>query len=604
MTIRRYPFLALPSLVVLAAGAAYGQWPQFRGPNGSGVDSGAGYPASFSPSKNVAWKSAVPYGQSSPVVAAGRVYVTASEGDRLQTICLDAKTGRELWRVDTIGRRPPYTITGAPRVVRGRVVIGNGGAEYGVRGYVSAYDAETGRLLWRFHTVPGDPAQPFESPAMERAAATWSGEWWRYGGGGTVWDSMAWDPELDLLYVGVGNGSPWNQAIRSPGGGDNLFLASIVALRPATGEYVWHYQTTPGETWDFTATQSIVLADLEIGGRARRALLQAPKNGFFYVLDRETGELLSAAPFVPVTWATRVDLATGRPVETPEARFYAQSRPDFEVRPMNLGGHNWHPMAFDPRRGLAFIPTWDLGLVYRPDPEFRFDPAFSSIGVDLTPYALSEDTSILERARVALVAWDAAAQREAWRATLEAPVPGGALATAGGLVFAGDGAGRFRAFRSDDGAVLWSFDAKSPVAAGPVSFTVGGVQHVAVLSRDHLLAFRLGGDAALPAPATAAAERAPEPPAATASAAELALGRRVFNQRCIVCHGVNAVGVGMAPDLRRAPAATWAAWDAIVREGARAGAGMPGFGALLTQSEVDATRAYVAERARALARAR
>ncbi|MDQ3439188.1 MAG: PQQ-dependent dehydrogenase, methanol/ethanol family, partial [Planctomycetota bacterium] len=215
----------------------------------------------------------------------------------------------------TVDQAQNYTITGAPRIVKNTVIIGNGGGEYGVRGYVSAYDLESGRLVWRFYTVPGDPAQGFESPAMERAAKTWTGEWWKLGGGGTVWDSLSYDPELDLVYVGTGNGSPWSQRLRSPGGGDNLYLSSILALRPDTGELVWHYQTTPGETWDYTATQHMILAELTVGGRVRKVLMQAPKNGFFYVLDRATGELISAAPYTDVTWATGIDMKTGRPIE-------------------------------------------------------------------------------------------------------------------------------------------------------------------------------------------------------------------------------------------------------------------------------------------------
>ena len=254
----------------------------------------------------------------------GKVFVGSFDG---RLIALDAATGRELWDVNTIDRTKPYTITGAPRVVKGKVLIGNGGAEFGVRGYLSAYDAETGALAWRFYTVPGNPADGFESPALEMAAKTWSGEWWRLGGGGTVWDSMAYDPELDLLYVGVGNGSPWNHLIRSEGKGDNLFLASIVALDPDDGSYVWHYQTSPGETWDHTATQHIIVADLRLNGAARRVVMQAPKNGFFYVLDAKTGELISAEKFTDISWATHVDMETGRPVETPDARFYRTGRP-------------------------------------------------------------------------------------------------------------------------------------------------------------------------------------------------------------------------------------------------------------------------------------
>ena len=239
-----------------------------------------------------------------------KVYVGTLDG---RLVALDNKTGALVWQVQTTPTDKPYSITGAPRVVKGKVIIGNGGAEFGVRGFVSAYDAKTGEQVWRFYTVPGDPAKPFEDPILAMAAKTWKGEWWKLGGGGTVWDSMSYDAELDLLYIGVGNGSPWDQQIRSPGGGDNLFLSSIVAVRPDTGKYVWHYQTTPGESWDYTAAQQMILADVEIAGKERKVIMQAPKNGFFYVLDRETGEFLSGKPFVKVSWATHIDSKTGRP---------------------------------------------------------------------------------------------------------------------------------------------------------------------------------------------------------------------------------------------------------------------------------------------------
>ena len=250
--------------------------------------------------------------------SAGKIITGTIDG---RLLAIDAKTGKKLWDVITVDQSKPYTITGAPRIVNGKAIIGNGGAEYGVRGYVSAYDVNSGEMLWRFYTVPGNPEDGFENATMAKAAKTWNGEWWKYGGGGTAWDSMAYDAELDLLYVGVGNGSPWNQSIRSPGGGDNLYLSSIVALRPDTGEYVWHYQTTPGETWDYTATQHMILAELEIGGTARKVIMQAPKNGFFYVIDRATGELLSANNYVPINWASHVDMETGRPVEVADARW-------------------------------------------------------------------------------------------------------------------------------------------------------------------------------------------------------------------------------------------------------------------------------------------
>ena len=266
------------------------------------------------------------------------------------------------WETNTIDKQLPYTITGAPRIIDGKVLIGNGGAELGVRGYVSAYDSGNGNLLWRFYTVPGDPKVGFENETVARIATTWKGgEWWKYGGGGTVWDSMAYDPELNLLYIGVGNGSPWNQYIRSPGGGDNLFLSSIVAINPDDGSYVWHYQTTPGERWDYTATQHMILADLDIGGKTEKVLMQAPKNGFFYVLDRETGRLISAEPFVTVNWASHIDLESGRPIFDPNVSNYEhQGKLTY---PAGYGGHNWHPMSYNPMTGLVYLPTQDIPMV-------------------------------------------------------------------------------------------------------------------------------------------------------------------------------------------------------------------------------------------------
>src|SRR5687767_7950288 len=305
----------------------------------------------------------------------GKVYVGVLDG---RLVALDANSGKVAWTATTVDQQQPYTITGAPRIAKGKVIIGNGGAEYGVRGYVSAYDAETGKLAWRFYTVPGDPAKGFESPAMEAAAKTWTGEWWKLGGGGTVWDSFSYDPELDLLYVGTGNGSPWNRRLRSPDGGDNLYVSSILALRPDSGELVWHYQTTPGETWDYTATQHMILTDLTIAGRVRKVLMQAPKNGFFYVLDRTTGELISAAPYTEVNWATSIDMKTGRPVETGIARY---NKPEM-IRPGPLGGHNWQPMSFNPKTGLVYIPAQHNAFGYADDPKFQIRDNAWNTGVD------------------------------------------------------------------------------------------------------------------------------------------------------------------------------------------------------------------------------
>src|SRR2546423_1007499 len=355
----------------------------------------------------------------------GSVYVGTLDG---RLVALEAATGKPLWSVVTVDQSQPYTITGAPRVVKGRVLIGNGGAEFGVRGYISAYDAETGKLAWCFYTVPGDPSKPFESPAMERAAKTWNGEWWKVGGGGTVWDSMAYDPELDLLYVGTGNGSPWNQNVRSPGGGDNLYLSSILALKPDSGELVWHYQTTPGENWDFTATQHIILADLDVGGRKRKVLMQAPKNGFFYVLDRATGELLSAEAYVPMNWAKGVDKQTGRPIEIPAARYKEQLT---ILKPGPFGGHNWQPMSFNPQTGLAYIPAQDPFFAYAGVKDFQHRPGAWNTGNDFSQLKMVPPVVPTGH----LLAWDPVAQKERWRVQYKTIWNGGLLSTAGNLVF-------------------------------------------------------------------------------------------------------------------------------------------------------------------------
>ncbi|MDO8902503.1 MAG: PQQ-dependent dehydrogenase, methanol/ethanol family, partial [Phenylobacterium sp.] len=368
----------------------------------------------------------------------GRVYVGALDG---RLIALDAATGAEAWSVQTTDTAKPYTITGAPRVVKGKVLIGNGGAEYGVRGYLSAYDAETGALVWRFFTAPNPDGQPdgaaSDAILAEKAAGTWFGEGWKAtGGGATVWDSMAYDPKLDLLYVGVGNGTPWNHEKRSDGQGDNLFVSSILALKPDTGQYVWHYQTTPGESWDYTATQHIILSDLTIEGQTRQVLMQAPKNGFFYVLDRATGELISAEPYVPITWATGVDKATGRPIETPGARY--KDGPVLQI-PAPFGAHNWHPMAFNPQTGLVYIPAQVVPFAYVDDPAYKHQPGAWNIGTGFLANALPDDAAqmagLKAMVRGQLIAWDPVAQKARW--TVEHPFfwNAGVLTTAGGLVF-------------------------------------------------------------------------------------------------------------------------------------------------------------------------
>ena len=297
----------------------------------------------------------------------GKVYSASLDG---RLFAINAETGELVWEVDTIiDRTRSYTITGAPRVAKGKVYIGNGGAEYGVRGYVTAYDTESGDQVWRFFTVPGNPDLGFEDPAMEMAAKTWKGtNWWEFGGGGTVWNSIVYDPDFNNVYLGVGNGSPWTRDIRSPGGGDNLFLSSIVAVDADTGMYKWHYQTTPEDNWDYTAVQDMALADMEIDGEMKKVLLQAPKTGFFYVIDRENGKVLRAHPFAAVTWATHVDLETGRPVENPAVDYTENGA---WVLPGPLGAHNWQAMSIDLEAGLAYIPTQENPFFYAIQEDYK-----------------------------------------------------------------------------------------------------------------------------------------------------------------------------------------------------------------------------------------
>ena len=395
----------------------------------------------------------------------GHVFVGTLDG---RLIALDAGRGTPVWEVVTVDQTKDYSITGAPRIVNGLVIIGNGGAEYGVRGYVTAYDAGTGEQAWRTFTVPGDPALGFESAAMERAAETWSGGWWSLGGGGTAWDGMAYDPALGLLYVGTGNGSPWNWRVRSPGGGDNLYLSSILALRASDGEIVWHYQTTPGDHWDFTATQPMILATLQIERQAREVLMQAPKNGFFYVLDRATGELISAETFVEVTWADGIDLETGRP-RIRESALYGDA--PAVVAPTAIGGHNWQPMAFNPGTGLVYVPITEMAARYSGNPEGGLYAGLWNTGADFRIASIPMGF---------LVAWDPVRQEEVWRVGHEHWWNGGVLTTASGLVFQGAGDGRFVAYRASTGEAVWDISTGLGIIAPPVTYELDGVQYVTV----------------------------------------------------------------------------------------------------------------------------
>lgn len=538
----------------------------------------------------------------------GKVYVGTIDG---RLIALDADTGSVLWDINTIDRTKPYTITGAPRVVKNKVIIGNGGAELGVRGYFSAYDANNGKMLWRFYTVPGDPSKPFEHKELEAASKTWKGgKWWVIGGGGTVWDSMAYDPDLDLLYVGTGNGSPWSRHIRSPGGGDNLFLSSILAVRPDTGELVWHYQTTPGDTWDYTATQHIILADVELDGQSRKVLMQAPKNGFFYMLDRKTGKLLSAEKYVKVTWATHVDLATGRPVENPDATWKDKTAVVF---PSSLGGHNWHPMAYSPDTGLVYIPARDVGGVYGPKSDFVYRPGAWNTGADLVNFSDVPPEAVIGY----LLAWDPVQQKEAWRIKQSGGWHGGLLATAGNLVFQGTNDGNFSAYLADTGEKVWETDVGTGIIAPPITYMVDGEQYVSIMAGwggvyglafgraakedngagpGRMLTFKLGGDLHLPIERESK-KGLPEPlPLLPVSDDAVEHGKELYQRNCATCHGFGMVGAGVLPDLRYSSSNVHEMWNDIVIGGAFSGNGMASFSDILTEEDAQEIRAYVIKR--------
>jgi quinohemoprotein ethanol dehydrogenase len=547
----------------------------------------------------------------------GKVFVGTLDG---RLIALDAASGNEVWEEQTTDPSKRYTITGAPRVIKGKVIIGNGGAEMGVRGYASAYDAETGKMAWRFYTVPGDPSQPFENPALKNAAKTWSGEWWKNGGGGTVWDSMAYDPDLDLLYIGTGNGDPWPRQIRNPRKQDNLFTCSIVALRPDTGEYVWHYQENPGDQWDYDADEQIILANLKIDGLLTHVLMHAPKNGFFYVLDRATGKLLSAKPFTRVTWATGIDMQTGRPIESPDAQYQGRTAPAL-VSPGPGGAHSWQPGSFDPQTGLVYFPVLDAGFPYKTAEHFSHNAIAWNNGIDPMAAGLPQDPKIkqmiLASIKGHLTAWDPVQQREIWRAERTGPWNGGALSTAGNLVFEGTGSGSVEAFRASTGEKVWSAPTESGVTAAPIAYAVNGEEYIAVLvgwggvlplaageiglqtpplpNIPRMLAFKLGGAAKLPQ--EEAARRALNPPRETADAATVKKGEALYQRYCSACHGDVAVGGGVLPDLRYSKALSGDQFLKIVIDGDLQPSGMISFAKELTRNDVEAIRSYVIFRA-------
>ena len=537
----------------------------------------------------------------------GKIYVGAYDG---RLIALDAKTGKPVWQVVTVDQSKPYTSTGAPRVANGKIIIGNGGSEIGVRGYVSAYDARDGKLLWRFYTVPGDPSKPYENEQLRKAAATWNGDlYWKLGGG-TVWDGIAYDARTNLVYFGTANGTPWVAEARSPGGGDNLFLNSIIAVNADTGAYAWHYQTTPAETWDFDATSPVMLADLDLPSGRRHVLMQESKNGFFYVLDAANGQLLSADKFTTVTWASHVDMATGRPVELPEARFGKTGQPAI-VQPGGQGAHSWHPYSYSPRTGLVYMPVVETSTAFAPDPNYVAREGSANTAMGRTSPTIYNDlhSDAPRTSRAFLVAWDPVARREVWRSDNRGTIASGVLSTAGGLVFQGAQKGELSAYRDSDGVKLWSADPQTGVVAAPISYALDGVQYIAQLAgygfrdyytsnRSRLLVYKLGGKAQLPPVGELPPARELNPPAAFGTPELIAQGSAAYSVHCVMCHETQFGNRGLFPNLLVSPQLhTAAGFEAVVLGGALETRGMVSFRQRLQAGDAEAIRAYLVKRA-------
>ncbi|MEC9375028.1 MAG: PQQ-dependent dehydrogenase, methanol/ethanol family [Pseudomonadota bacterium] len=537
-------------------------------------------------------------------------------------ISLDRETGIPKWSILTIDPKKPYTITGAPRVLNDKIIIGNSGADYGVRGYVSAYEAMSGDLLWRFFTVPGDPLKAQVNKTLEMASKTWTGdEWRRTGGGGTAWNAFAFDSKLNLLYFGVGNGTPWSREFRSPDGGDNLFLSSIVALEADTGVYAWHYQTTPGDSWNFSAVESIILADIKIAGQQRQVLMQAPKNGFFYVLDRSNGELISAEKYIPLNWASHVDLKTGRPVEYPYARYKNEGR---LILPGPSGGHSWHPMSFSPITGHAYFSALSIPGYYNHDRGYKFKPGFQNTGIEegVIDFRAKDpqDKPFKGKLSTNLLAWDPVSQTEAWRVRNSA-LGGGTIATSGNLVFQGLASGDFIAYETDNGKALWKFSSDIAIMAGPITYEVDGEQYIAVLSgrgggsglvgglmaerwgkilnENRVLAFKLGSTKKLPKQRMRRLEvNIPQSllPQLKSNDSKIK-GKNLYDKYCYMCHGLEAISGGVIPDLRYSSQQTYFDWIDIVLGGSKVNQGMRSFSEVINKSQALQIRNYIIHKA-------
>lgn len=521
----------------------------------------------------------------------------AVEGDKVlvatadcRLIAIEKETGKKVWDTLTCDPSLEYSITGAPRVANGRVFIGNGISDFGARGYLSSYDLETGKMVWRFWTVPGDPKKGYENKTIEMASKTWAAGYAK-NGGGSPWDAIVYDEKYNQVIFGTDSGIPYDPDVRSPGGGDNLFLNSIVAVDANTGEYKWHYQTVPNDAWDFNSANHIIQAEINIDGERKDVLMQAPKNGFFYVIDRSNGQLLKADPYVNVTWASRIDLKSGRPVENPAARYHKMKEGKARVTPSLLGAHNWHPMSYSEQTGFVYIPAHEFSTTYRLNPNAQLGGAlFDWYGTDLNGEQndLSKNAKQIGR----LIAWDPRRGKEVWSVDQELPMNGGVLSTAGNLVFQGTATGRFNAYSADKGRLLWAFDLGSAVQAPPVTFMRDGVQYVLVpagsggvgrfmvplygtgakaVGPDRLIAFSLQGKKTLP-DERVDDETVPRPPFKVQDQKLVAKGRELYEENaCGICHGSVAVGrrpIGSSVrDLRYMDAETHKNFYKIVLDG-------------------------------------
>ncbi len=547
----------------------------------------------------------------------GKVYVATLDGF---LVCLNAQDGKALWNVDTFtDRTKSYTITSPPQVAGTIVMIGNSGSEYGVRGYVTAYDLKTGEQKWRFFIVPGDPANGYESDEMKMAAKTWDPKsHWQSGGGGTVWGESAYDAELNLLYVGTGNAAPYPIWFRSPSGGDNLFLASILAINPDNGKLVWYYQTTPGEIWDYTATQNIVLADVEIEGKPRRVLMQAPKNGFFYVLDRATGELISAGKYTRVNWASHVDLKTGRPVLTEQGQWY-KDKPKLVV-PYLGGGHVWQPMSFNPATGLVYIPERSVPQVFKTFDTYEWLPDVDNTNLDyaemfkfrkhvLDQVKTSEDTTRTE----SLLAYNPITQEVAWKFPDGGP-DGGTMSTPE-LVFQGTRTGYFNVHDAKTGEKLKSIFTGNGIMAAPTTYSIDGEQYVAVMAayggaetsgylpdaaifqyenKARIVAFKLGGTET-PLPPKIKPIATPAPPS-NMKIKETLLERGAFLYQfyCDICHGkFGDRHLSQHPDLSKLAEAKHLLFNDILLKGILEQNGMANFSNSLSETDVEAIHHFL-----------